>query len=161
LQIEQRDCRFCRLPDADDLFRPNSFSRLLASGVLHDAGMNPKTLELKQRTKRFALDVLAFVRSLPMMDDAKDIGRQLMRSATSVGANYRAVCRGRSRAEFVSPLGIALEEADESAFWLEILIESEIAPTPKARGLLEEANQLTAIFAQSSLTASENRARTR
>jgi four helix bundle protein len=107
--------------------------------------------------KRFALDVLAFVRTLPAMDEARDIGRQLVRSATSVGANYRAVCRGRSRAEFISRCGVALEEADESAFWLEILIESDIAPTPKARSLLDEAEQLTAILAQSKLTATENR----
>ena len=123
--------------------------------------MNPKTLELRNRTKRFALDLLAFVRTLPATDEAKDIGRQLVRSGTSVGANCRAVCRGRSRREFISRLGVALEEADESAFWLEILIESEIAPTVKARRLLDEADQLTAIFAQSTLTATENGARAR
>ena len=68
----------------------------------------------------------------------------------------RPTRRGRSRAEFISRLGVALEEADESAFWLEILIEGEIAPTPKARSLLDEAEQLTAILAQSKLTATAN-----
>jgi len=114
---------------------------------------NPKADELKARTKRFALDVLSFRRTLPATDDAADIGRQLLRSATAVGANYRSACRSRSDAEFVARIGIVLEEADESAFWLEIVTEGGLSSYLEATRLLDEANQLTAIFAASSITA--------
>jgi four helix bundle protein len=114
---------------------------------------NPKADELKTRTKRFALDILAFRRTLPATDEAGDIGRQLSRAATGVGANYRAACRSRSDAEFAARIGVVLEEADESAFWLEILTEGRITKEQRAIDLLDEANQLTAIFAASSITA--------
>jgi four helix bundle protein len=114
---------------------------------------NLKAEELKARTKRFALDVLTFRRTLPATDEAADIGRQLSRSATAVGANYRSACRSRSDAEFVARVGIVLEEADEAAFWLEIVTEGGLSTTPRAIELLDEANQLTAIFAASSITA--------
>ena len=114
---------------------------------------NPKAEELKARTKRFALDVLSFRRTLPATDEATDIGRQLSRAATGVGANYRAACRSRSDAEFAARIGVVLEEADESAFWLEVLTEGGIAKERRAVDLLDEANQLTAIFAASSITA--------
>ncbi len=114
---------------------------------------NPKTDELKTRTKRFALDVLSFKRTLPATDEATDIGRQLSRSATGVAANYRAACRSRSDAEFAARVGIVLEEADESTLWLEILTEGGISQRQQAGNLLDEANQLTAIFAASSITA--------
>lgn len=114
---------------------------------------NPKADELKARTKRFALDVLSFRRTLPATDEAADIGRQLLRAATGVGANYRSACRSRSDAEFVARIGVVLEEADESSFWLEILTEGAISNTTQAFHLLDEANQLTAIFAASSITA--------
>ena len=109
--------------------------------------------ELKARTKRFALDVLSFRRMLPATDEAADIGRQLSRAATGVGANYRAACRSRSDAEFAARIGVVLEEADESAFWMEIVTEGRISRAPRAMELLDEANQLTAIFAASSITA--------
>jgi four helix bundle protein len=115
-----------------------------------------QTEELKRRTKRFALDVLAFVARQPHSDDGRGVRYQLVRAATSVGANYRSACRSRSRAEFIARIGVALEEADESAFWLEILIESGKAAEQPAHALLEEANQLTAILAASSLTAKTN-----
>jgi four helix bundle protein len=115
--------------------------------------MNEKADALKQRTKKFALDVLAFGRNLPGDDQARDIGRQLTRSATSVGANYRAACRSRSRAEFIARLGVVLEEADESAFWLEIVAESRVSSGKRVYELLDEANQLCAIVAASSITA--------
>ena len=114
---------------------------------------NPKADELKARTKRFALETLSFRRTLPASDEAADIGRQLSRSATAVAANYRSACRSRSDAEFVARIGVVLEEADESAFWLEIVTEGGISKQPRALALLEEANQLTAIFAASSITA--------
>ena len=114
---------------------------------------NPKADELKARTKRLALDVLSFRRTLPVTDEAADIGRQLSRSATGVAANYRAACRSRSDAEFAARIGVVLEEADESAFWLEILTEDGISKKQQTIDLLDEANQLTAIFAASSITA--------
>jgi four helix bundle protein len=86
-------------------------------------------------------------------DEASDIGRQLSRSATGVAANYRAACRSRSDIEFIARIGVVLEEADESAFWLEIVIEGGLSQQPEALALLEEANQLTAIFAASRITA--------
>ena len=102
--------------------------------------------ELKLRTKSFGLRVLKLVRHLPHDVPGKVVAQQLTRSALSVGANYRAACRGRSRAEFVAKLGIVLEEADESAHWLEIITEDEMLPAPKVTPLLTEANELTAIF---------------
>jgi four helix bundle protein len=114
---------------------------------------NPKADELKARTKRFALDVLAFRRTLPATDEGADIGRQLSRSATGVAANYRAACRSRSDAEFAARIGVVLEEADESAFWMEIVTEAGLSKQSQALRLLDEANQLTAIFAASSITA--------
>jgi len=114
---------------------------------------NPKADELKARTKRFALETLSFRRTLPATDEATDIGRQLLRSATAVAANYRGACRSRSDAEFAARIGVVLEEADEAAFWLEVVTEGAISKHPRAFELLDEANQLTAIFAASSITA--------
>jgi four helix bundle protein len=122
--------------------------------VLSGSSVNPKADQLKARTKAFALAVLAFRRTLPATDEARDVGRQLSRAATGVAANYRAVCRSRSDAEFVARLGIALEEADESAFWLEVVTEGRISDVKTAFELLDEANQLTAILAASAITAS-------
>jgi len=114
---------------------------------------NPKADELKARTKRFALQSLSFRRTLSATDEAVDIGRQLSRSATGVAANYRSACRSRSDIEFVARIGVVLEEADESAFWLEVVTESGLSTLPEASRLLDEANQLTAIFAASRITA--------
>jgi four helix bundle protein len=114
---------------------------------------NPKADELKTRTTRFALDILSFRRTLPATDDAADIGRQLSRAATAVAANDRSSCRSRSDAEFAARIGVVLDEADESAFWLEIVTEDGLSKLPQAFRLLDEANPLTAIFAASSITA--------
>ncbi|MGE0703852.1 MAG: four helix bundle protein [Vicinamibacterales bacterium] len=114
--------------------------------------MNERTEALKARTKRFALDVLGLVTALPHTDEARVIGRQVLRSATGVASNYRAACRARSRAEFAARIGIALEEADESSLWLELLLEGGIARTTDAVRLLGESDQLTAIFAKSRIT---------
>jgi four helix bundle protein len=119
-------------------------------------GMNEQAEALKKRTRRFTLDVLALVRTLPGTDEAREIGRQLIRSGTGVGANYRATCRSRSKAEFIARVGVALEEADESAFWLEIVTEARIATSKRAFELLDEADQPSAILAASSLTATES-----
>jgi four helix bundle protein len=92
-------------------------------------------------------------RSLPKTDEAKVIGKQVLRSGTSVAANYRAVCRARSKAEFVARIGIVVEEADEVVFWLELLVETGIVSQARMDGLLTEANELLAIFAASQRTA--------
>jgi len=109
--------------------------------------------ELKNRTKRFALLVIRLCRVLPRNQEALIISRQLLRSATSVAANYRAVCRARSEADFISKLGIVLEEADETLFWLELLVDSGVALPDRAAPLLKEANELVSIFVASLRTA--------
>jgi len=109
--------------------------------------------ELKLRTKQFALRVMKLVGFLPQDAVGRPIGNQLIRSATSVGANYRAACRGRSKAEFVSKLSIVIEEADERCYWLELIIEGELLAKEKVESLLDEANQITAIMVASRKTA--------
>lgn len=112
--------------------------------------------ELKGRTKKFALRVVKLVQALPRTSESQVIGKQLLRSGTSVGANYRAVCRARSTAEFISKLGVVLEEADESVFWLELLQDSGIVPETKLRELKREAEELVRIVAASRITAGKN-----
>jgi len=109
--------------------------------------------DLKARTKQFALRVLRLYRALPAGEEARILGRQILRSGTSVGANYRAACRARSRAEFIAKLGIVLEEADETVFWLELLLEGGIVKHEKLDALLKEAQELTSIFVTSLCTA--------
>jgi four helix bundle protein len=104
---------------------------------------------LKRRTKDFAVRILRLYRSLPRTSEARILGTQLLRSSTSIGANYRAACRGRSRAEFIAKLGIVLEEADETAFWLELFEEANIFPAEKLNALTKEANELVSIFVSS------------
>lgn len=108
---------------------------------------------LKKRTKEFAKDVIRFCRQLPSTWEARTIANQLFRSATSVGANYRAACRARSKADFISKLGIVLEEADESLYWLEILNETGIAASNLLAPLMKESDELVAIFVASLNTA--------
>jgi four helix bundle protein len=108
---------------------------------------------MKQRTKQCALSVIHLCRTLPSTEEARVIGRQLLRSATSVGANYRAVCRARSTADFLSKLGIVLEEADETLFWLELLVDTGTSPPEKTRLLMQEADELVAILVASLRTA--------
>ena len=108
---------------------------------------------LKERTKQFALRVIKVIRSLPAGSEGRIIGNQLLRSGMSVAANYRAVCRARSRPEFLSKLSIVVEEADESAFWLELLVDAGLVRELKLRDLRDEANQLVAIFNVSRATA--------
>src|SRR5258708_18843121 len=113
---------------------------------------NPKADELKTRTKRFALDVLSFRRTLPATDEAADIGRQLSRAATGVAANYRAACRLRSDAEFAARVGVVLEEADESAFWMEVLTEGGISNERRGVDLPDALHQLSSYFAFPTVT---------
>jgi four helix bundle protein len=109
--------------------------------------------QLVNRSKKFSLDIIKLFQRLPKTDEARIIGRQLLRSATSVGVNYRAVCRARSDKEFFAKISIVVEEADESLFWLEILEESKIMPPDKLDYLKDEALQLVKIFSSSRKTA--------
>lgn len=101
---------------------------------------------LKERTKRFALNVIAFCKHLPKTEESKIIRSQLIRSATSVGANYRAASRARSDAEFYSKISIVVEEADESLFWLELIEESQMATNNMLTQLIDESRQLVKII---------------
>jgi four helix bundle protein len=112
-----------------------------------------KQEQLRDRTKKFALRIIRLIRHLPRSAEAQVLGRQLLRSGTSVGANYRAAGRARSKAEFISKMGIVVEEADEVTFWIECLIEAEIVKRELLLDLLGEANELLAIFAASQRTA--------
>ena len=115
--------------------------------------MGNRTIELKQRTKEFAIEIIGLFRLLPRTEEARIIGRQLLRSATSVAANYRAVCRSRSRSEFIAKMGLVVEEADETVFWLELLTATNIVQADSIAHVTEEASQLLAIFAASQRTA--------
>ena len=109
--------------------------------------------ELKQRTKQFALRVLKLIAALPNNIQGRAVASQLVRAGTSVASNYRAACRGRSKAEFIAKLGIVEEEADESAFWLELIIEGSLLKAKLVEPLLDEANELARIMASSRITA--------
>lgn len=115
--------------------------------------MNSRPEQLRDRTKAFALRVIRLFRSLPCKTDTQVLGKQLLRCGTSVAANYRAVCRARSKAEFIARLGIVAEEADEAVLWLELLTESEIVKAEMTAGLLKEARELAAILTASQQTA--------
>ncbi|MDB6020269.1 MAG: hypothetical protein JWQ04_126 [Pedosphaera sp.] len=113
--------------------------------------MNPEVF--KKRTKAFALRVIHLVESLPKTRTSDVIGRQLLRSGTSVGANYRAACRARSRADFVSKMGIVEEERDESMYWMELLIEGNQIKQARLTNLMQEADELLAMIVASCKTA--------
>ncbi len=113
--------------------------------------------DLKERTKDFALRIIRMYRSLPNSSEASIIGKQVLRSATSVGANYRSAQRGKSKADFIAKLAIAEEEADETCYWLELIIEAELMPREKMEPLLAEAKEITAILTASSKRAKENK----
>ena len=109
--------------------------------------------ELKQRTKQFALRVIRMIESLPKGRITDVISHQLLRSGTSVGANYRAACRAKSSADFVYKMGIVEEETDESLYWMELLIEAKIIESKKLEALMKEADELLAITVASIKTA--------
>ncbi|TAK93073.1 MAG: four helix bundle protein [Verrucomicrobia bacterium] len=109
--------------------------------------------ELKQRTKQFGIRIVKLVEALPRTPTAGVIGRQLLRSGTSVGANYRAVCRAKSRAGFIAKLGIVEEECDESIYWLEMLVESNLVKPTLISALMKEGEEILAIVVASSKTA--------
>ena len=109
--------------------------------------------QLKDRTLDFSLQIIKLCKELPHTVEAQVIAKQLLRCGTSVGANYRAACRGRSKPDFISKLGIVLEEADETVYWLELIIKSGMLPQARVADPLREANELVAIFVASSRTA--------
>ena len=108
---------------------------------------------IKLRTKQFALRIIQLVQSLPKNPTVDVIARQLLRSGTSVGANYRSACRARSTAEFISKMGIVEEEADESLFWMELLIENNLMKKEKLELLMKEADEIVSIIVSSIKTA--------
>jgi len=112
--------------------------------------------ELLARTKSFSLRILKLVDQLPRTTSGRAIGNQLVRSGTSIGANYRAACRSRSRAEFAAKLGVVAEEADETVYWLELVCDGNLIPANKLTELLREADELTAIFTAGRRTSSKN-----
>ena len=114
-----------------------------------------KADELRRRTKSFAIRIVNVFRSMPRSPEGQTLGKQLLRSGTSVAANYRAVCRARSKAEFISKMGVVVEEADETVFWLEMLTETGIVTSERVQDLLKEANELLAIFGASLRTSKD------
>jgi len=112
--------------------------------------------ELKKRTKAFGLRVIRLVESLPRGRVTDVIGRQLLRSGTSVGAQYRSACRAKSKADFVSKINGAEEEADESAYWIELLVDAKAVAQHRVADLLKEADDLTKKFTASGRTAKGN-----
>jgi four helix bundle protein len=124
-------------------------------------GVNPKAKAIQERTHRFHVRVIALCEALPRTDAARSIGRQLLDSAGSTASNYRAACRARTRKEFISKLGVAAEEADESQGWLRALVSANIGSREEASALLQEADELIAIFVKSQITAKRNLARTK
>ena len=112
--------------------------------------------ELLARRKAFGLRILKLVDHLPRSTSGRAIGNQLVRSGTSVGANYRPACRSRSRAEFAAKLGVVAEEADETVYWLEVIRDGNLLAAKKLTDLLKEADELTAIFTAGRRTSSRN-----
>jgi len=113
--------------------------------------------ELLQRTKRFGLAILRLVDRLPNTVAGRAVAGQLVRCGTSVGANYRAACRGRSKREFVAKLGVVEEEADESAYWLELIADSQLLDPTELRPIYAEAQSIRKIMARSRMTASNRK----
>lgn len=118
--------------------------------------MKDEVPDLRERTKAFALRVIKMFSALPKTEEARVLGKQVLRSGTSVGANYREAQRGRSKAEFIAKIGDCLKELDESAYWLELLADSSIVPPAKLAALRDECNQLLAIFTTISKKAKSN-----
>jgi four helix bundle protein len=135
------------------------FRLILLNGCRHETCSSfhheSRSRSSEEAIEKFALDVLALLRTFPTAVESRSIGNQLIRSATGTAANYWAACRSRSDDEFIARIGVALEEADESALWLEIITEGRLSTAKEAFRLLDEADQLSAIFAQSRITSIE------
>jgi four helix bundle protein len=119
--------------------------------------MNSRTEKLRARTKDFAIRIIHLFQALPNAKEAQIVGGQLLSCGTAVGANYRSACHARSRADFISKIGIVVEEADESVFWIELLSDLSIVKKERVDGLLQEARELTAIFSASRQIAKQRR----
>lgn len=115
--------------------------------------MNKKAEELKARSRHIALCVIRLVNGLPKSLAAEVIGRQLLKSGTSIGANYRSACRARSQRDFIAKMGIVEEEADETLYWLELLVDAGLVEREKVEQLLDEVDQFVAISVSSIRTA--------
>jgi four helix bundle protein len=113
--------------------------------------------ELQDRTKKFALRIIRAFSRLPKSEEARVLGRQFLRSGTSVAANYRAACRARSAADFISKISVVVEEADETLFWLELVVEAKLMPLNKLEHLMAEGGELLRIFSASLATVKANR----
>jgi four helix bundle protein len=132
---------------------PQSFNGSMTQSFNGPMNSLEKATELKIRTKSFAIRITNLFRSLPRSPDAQTLGKQLPRSGISVGANYRAVCRARSQAEFIARMGVVVEEADETVFWLELLGETGVVRQDRTQDLLTEADELVKIFGASLRTS--------
>jgi four helix bundle protein len=108
--------------------------------------MDKPQKDLRDRTKRFALQIIRALPNLPKTTEGRVLGKQLLRSGTSVGANYREAFRGRSRAEFIAKCGDCLRELEETAYWIELLLEAKLVPTEKLSAVYRECKELIAIF---------------
>ncbi len=115
--------------------------------------------DLRVRTKQYALAIIKLYQGLPKTGEAQVIGKQILRSGTSVGAQYREACRAKSPADFINKMEGSLQELDETIYWLELLLEGKILPSDKVAGLQKETNELIAIFVASVKTAKRNRAK--
>ena len=115
--------------------------------------MKSEPEELRDRTKAFAVRIVRLYQALPYQTDAYALGKQLLRCGTAVAANYRAACRARSKAEWTAKIGVVVEEADETVFWLEMLVDCGIVPLQKLEALLKEAHELSAMFTAAQRTA--------
>lgn len=113
--------------------------------------------DLKDRTKQYAINIVILTRSLPQNSEGRVVGHQLLRCGTSVAANYRAACRARSMAEFISKIGIVIEEADECIFWMELIIDLKLLKKEQLEDLLKEGNEILAIMVASSNLASKHK----
>jgi four helix bundle protein len=120
-------------------------------------GTNMEKSDLKERTKSFALKTIKVVETLPKGKTADILGRQLIGAGTSVGANYRAACRAKSTADFISKMGVVEEEADETIYWMELLVEGGIVQIDTVKTLMNEADELLAITVSSIKTARRNK----
>ena len=116
-----------------------------------------RAVDLQGRAKRFAIDIICAFTGLPKTGEARVIGRQFLRSGTAVAANYRAACRARSKAEFISKMGVVVEEADETDFWLELLVDGKVVAAASVKALRDECRELLRIFSSSLATAKANR----
>jgi four helix bundle protein len=110
----------------------------------------------KARTKKYTVDHVKFFQKLPKTEECRMIGTQLLRCSSSVGANYRAVCRARSQKEFFAKISIAVEEADESIFWMEVLVESGIVSEEVLAPLIKEGNEILAVLSKARKSVCEN-----